>query len=612
MEKYINKFHRLFYIFPWLLLFVEILLLDSCVNSDSIYPDPDREEVTSEDKKNVEFTLIINPGIGSRAEEEEEEEEGENPEESQSRPLLGDSEVCHGTEINAIYYNYFEVDSDGDFIDGEKNFHKLSVTDLSKPVKITITLEMKKSYRILFWAQHDATDGENYDSPYTLTNKLEVSVDYSKVLNNDERLDAFYGTLDYCWKDGVVPDKVILRRPFAQVNVGSVIADWLPSGFYDKKFVKSTMTVSRVATKFDVNTGKVVANSSASNVVFNLNNIFEGPTQDMEYLEPEEIAKLSFKRGFLYVDFNGNGKIDKSIADEEDEDELISDEEEKESISGSSAPLVDADWWRYERTRYISMIYFLVDSEDNLKEASDVVNLDYQIGYYNEMDQMIFPFSGWKFDNVSVKPNYRANIVGSIFTKQQRIYVNLSPLFIDSYEETDNEVNDNDSWPHPSFSGMDNEAFNKMLAAFNSSNFDDINKLFAQYGVEKDGNNYFVLGEDVINNQSADNVLTVRWDYILYGKRHTVKVRANSNGNVHGGKAYYNMGPVRNIYITDLNGGNRIYIDEKGWIYIPDELGVMMKTSNQLYPLTGEGKLKSYDVCASTGEIAQSDYYPGN
>lgn len=422
------------------------MCFSSCDNDNIGIPDgeaPGESEI-----ENVTISIAFNPGIETRA------GEGVEPSEGNTYLAANKCEICWGTEINSLYYKIFEVDTDGNLKDDGKNPAQMDVNGISTHVKLTFTLNRTKKYRLLFWAQHDKQDNESFENPYTLSTLMEVSADYSKVFNNDERLDAFYGGIDYDWKNDVRPTQVTLRRPFAQVNIGSIIADWLPSGFYDKDVVESEMTISRAATKFDINSGKA-SGISSSKVTFKINNIFDGPTQSMEYLEPEEIEDLSFPRGFLYVDFNENGSIDQFPSSSAKDNSL--------STLDAGGQSQNVDWWRYERSRYISMAYFLVADDSGVTNSKDVVDIEFKIeckSVNNDDDGVDLQEDNAteskdmisyevEFPNVSVRANCRTNIVGSIFTKQQRIYVNLSPVFDGIYEDTDSGDNFPDQSPTP-------------------------------------------------------------------------------------------------------------------------------------------------------------------
>lgn len=596
MNKNISLFS---YVFRTLILTFCVLLIPAC--RDTVEETPGDNSLNENGKDTVNISIVLDSGIKTR------EDNKYSPDTDFAEPplennLFGNCDITKGKEINILFYKVFELDSNGNPIVTDNEPERIVVTDISK-TEISLLIDRTLSYKILFWAQHVKKEDEDFTSPYSLTSEMDVEVNYNNIRNNDERLDAFYGSLDYDWKAGITPTSVTLYRPFAQVNIGSIIADWLPSGFYNKKLVKSKMTVSSAAKKFSILSGKVVNGSSVNDVVFHFNEIFNGPTQEMEYLEPEEIAKLSFKRAFLYVDFNENGEIDPSPTTSPGNNET-------ENNSG----LVNnnVDWWRYERSRYISMAYFLVDSEESMENASDVVDVRFEIGYvptdgeFETGNVLELPYREMIFDNVAVRPNFRTNIVGALFSKQQRIYVNLSPVFDGDFITMDGGPWDFERLDSPE--KMLQEGFTKLIGAFYANNDNDINELFQIYGCPE--TNYFVLAENVTNNTSQNYLLQIRWDYILYGNANTVKLKINNNSGPFGGKEYFNMGQVRNLYITDLNGNNKIYIDDYGFVWI-DKPGVGMVNSwNKLQEIDGSYGKKSYDVCASTGEVKQSNFYP--
>lgn len=578
--------------FIWL---VSVLVLNSCVKNDLEIPD------VAEDPslETVIFKIELDTDLKTR------DGNSSSPVTDSADPLLGDSRIGRGSRINALYYKVFEiVDNELKLNDNQPS--SVSVINISG-TEVKIVLDRTKVYKILFWAQHDNDGLEVFRSPYTLSPSMEVTVDYDRTLNNDERLDAFFGSLDYDWTAGVTPSSVTLRRPFAQVNIGSIIADWLPSGFYNRESVKSKMTVSNVASKFNIATGRVVKGEDLSkyDIDFNFNSIFRGPSQDFEYLEPEEREELSksFRNAFLYVDFNENGVIDQSPTTSS-EGNTVNDNPTLNSQNG-------VDWWRYERSRYISMAYFLVDSDESLTDASDVVDVRFSIGFDesngnngNIENEFVVPFDELVFDNVAVRPNYRTNIVGTLFSKQQRIFVNLSPVFEGIFTERDDEIVFDDTHRLASNEEMKKEGYLQMITAFKHNEDSEIDELFERYGFyNKDRDvKCFVLADDVDGN----DILQVRWDYILYGNGHTVKLNKYGVNPVY----HYNIGPVRNIYLSDSDGNYKIYIDDNGYVWYVDGGGNWTTLWYQLPKIDGTQDHKSYDINCADGRVDLSNHYP--
>lgn len=125
------------------------------------------------------------------------------------------------------------------------------------------------------------------------------------------------------------------------------------------------------------------------------------------------------------------------------------------------------------------------------------------------------------------------------------------------------------------------------------------------YGfIDEDGNYIFPLYDNV---SVSTSILSILKPFIIDGLGHQLTMQTNKN-NVFNGTPYYNIGPVRNVYISDPNGNNSIYIDSDGNIYtFNPETGMYDATGNSLPPL--ENNQYSYDVNPVTGEVIPSTFY---
>lgn len=133
---------------------------------------------------------------------------------------------------------------------------------------------------------------------------------------------------------------------------------------------------------------------------------------------------------------------------------------------------------------------------------------------------------------------------------------------------------------------------------------DDLKWLFELYGKEEDGKQYFPLYDNVTNDS---NIFPVHRDYIVDGMGHTVYMKTNYgyNGDFGGSKTYYNIGPAVDIWLSDMNGNNTIYIDREGYVWYYDEDGNFQR-GEQLPPLDGD--YKSYDISID-GKVHRSTYF---
>lgn len=124
--------------------------------------------------------------------------------------------------------------------------------------KTTVTLPLARSqqYKIAFWAAAP-------DAPYTFTpSSASVAIDYSGATVNDESRDAFFAA-DTFTADGTV-HPVTLKRPFAQVNVGT--DDVAAAKLANLTVTSAGLTFSSLSTHLQLMTGNTYG--AAKNVTF--------------------------------------------------------------------------------------------------------------------------------------------------------------------------------------------------------------------------------------------------------------------------------------------------------------------------------------------------------
>lgn len=146
---------------------------------------------------------------------------------------------------------------------------------------------------------------------------------------------------------------------------------------------------------------------------------------------------------------------------------------------------------------------------------------------------------------------------------------------------------------------------------------EDLERLYEMYGQEK----YF--GDDPTpkktfplydNVEIGESIFPVDKDYIIDGMGHTITLK--TNGGTYGWAAYYNIGPMVDVYLTDPNGNNTIYIDAEGYVCLLNpETNEYERTKNgdnynRLEPL--DGSYKGYDINPVTGEVKKTTFYNWN
>ena len=162
--------------------------------------------------------------------------------------------ISDGTTVNELVYRVF--DKNGNPITA-KHLVKEPATDLRSGHTVALTLAKGQTYKVAFWAQQAG------NTAYTVHDYMQVGVDYSGV-NNDESRDAFFNAVEIT-VNGDVAQTVELKRPFAQLNVGTTKADWNAAVASGATFDKSKVTVKQAATTLNVLDGKV---SGAADVNF--------------------------------------------------------------------------------------------------------------------------------------------------------------------------------------------------------------------------------------------------------------------------------------------------------------------------------------------------------
>lgn len=173
--------------------------------------------------------------------------------------------IADGTNVDQLIYEVWSYDMDSKSL-VKKLFQDQTTLTLDGGVrKTTLPLELinDQQYAVLFWAQVSTAGA------YTTTNL--TSVTYAKAMDaystNDESLAAFYAVAyindgAHVTAEGEPTDgNVVLRRPFAQLNIGTINmtltnteSNRLP---YTISLYQSSMTITGVATTFNVFDGSV-------------------------------------------------------------------------------------------------------------------------------------------------------------------------------------------------------------------------------------------------------------------------------------------------------------------------------------------------------------------
>ena len=318
-----------------------MLLATSCSNDEL-------DVVQSGNEAQVTFSLAAEGGIATRA-------------------------ISDGTGADLLYYAIFDAQgklittingSTAGLLKKENAF-----LNGSKQDAVEVTLAKGQEYTAVFWAQ-DASC-----TAYTVTAEtdgLKVAVDYEGD-NNDETRDAFFKAETFKVTGNTEID-VVLKRPFAQINVGVTEADWKAAVESGIEITKSKVVIKNAATSINLLDGTV---SGEEEVTYNFATI------------PAKFATAET----LEVDVNRDGTIQDD-----------------------------------EKYKYLSMSYILTDN-DAERTTLEADGLQFTFSPENGED-IVFDEG---LHAVPVQRNWRTNILGKILTGDIQFNIEIDQRFDDNY-----------------------------------------------------------------------------------------------------------------------------------------------------------------------------------
>lgn len=313
-----------------------MLLATSCSNDEL-------DVVQSGNEAQVTFNLGTEGGIATRA-------------------------ISDGTGAKKLVYAVYNADGEliktiantdvnGQIVDN-------SAFDNGRTENVTITLAKGQQYTVAFWAQNPNC------TAYTTTDLKNVTIDYAG-LNNDETRDAFFKAETFTVTGNTQID-VVLKRPFAQINVGVYQTDWDAAVASEIEIEKSKVTIEKAATSINLLTGEVEGEQT---VEYGFDII---PAQ---FTTPET----------LDVDLNKDGEKEKYV--------------------------------------YLSMSYILVNDDNTGYEKTTLEDLDFTFAPISGNN---INFSEG-LNAVPVQRNWRTNIIGKILTGNVTFNITIDPIYDGEY-----------------------------------------------------------------------------------------------------------------------------------------------------------------------------------
>ena len=149
---------------------------------------------------------------------------------------------------------------------------------------LTATVETRlvkgQTYNFAFWAQSESVANateKGVGTYYNIADMANIQVLYTDLTANKEARDAFYAVRKNLTVNGPIAETITLKRPFAQVNVGTMIGSLAEATKAGSTIKQSKMTFSNVATKLDLYTG---AATETGELACTLANIVESEPSD--------------------------------------------------------------------------------------------------------------------------------------------------------------------------------------------------------------------------------------------------------------------------------------------------------------------------------------------
>lgn len=262
--------------------------------------------------------------------------------------------ISDGKSADKLVYAVF--DKDGTRISTLNREEKIT----SFPTTVTLTLAKGQTYKVAFWAQNSECKA------YEVNDNMNVTVSYEGVENNDETRDAFFKTTEAFTVTGSTSMDVVLKRPFAQINVGVETDDWDKAVASGIEIEKSTVIIKKAATSIDLVTGAVTA---PTNVTYSL-------------------AAIPAESENLEVDVDGDGEM--------------------------------------ETYKWLSMSYILVNDES--KNGAEKATLeDLSFTFQPKTGNEITLNDG--LNSVPVQRNWRTNILGKLLTGDIEFTIKIDPNY---------------------------------------------------------------------------------------------------------------------------------------------------------------------------------------
>ena len=174
-------------------------------------------------------------------------------------PEVATKAIADGKNVDRLFYEVYVTNAenvtnlDGSTLLYKKDIAMVQSNEATSRANVTLNLVQNQYYTVLFWAQC----GEANEGLYDVTDLKAVTYRNGVTVKaNHEDYAAFYAV--DCISDNTPRNKkVYLKRPFAQLNIGTLNTVDYSEDPYTVTMKKSKVTVKQVPTVFNVATSAV-------------------------------------------------------------------------------------------------------------------------------------------------------------------------------------------------------------------------------------------------------------------------------------------------------------------------------------------------------------------
>lgn len=413
--------------------------------------------------------------------------------------------ISDGSKADKLVYSVYEktTGADGketyklveDYINEETGGVNV-INNASFPLTIQLVMDPTDEYTVVLWAQN--SDCKAYDT----SDLTKVKVDYSKVTNNYELGDAFCN-IAVVKGNQTSTETVMLRRPFAQINVGDAGWDYEAVALLrpnPRTYAKSSVVMKGLAQYYNVLEARTLidADLDASkgekaiypgevSFAMSMMPAFINLSSYDSTFDWSKLSYLPYSSQFGPTDDEGNKLYDSEIEEflklKLDDGNTWADYIGYDTSKDVQTNFNDNDLIKTGHFKYLSMCYVLVPvSRDNGNVKGAVIN---ELSFTAADSEGNNSKTLFTLYNVPAQQNWRTNIISDkMFMHADHFRLYIVPTYAGDF------INDGGMNTGDSYDQWHNVEMEKDEDSWYVSNvkdgYGDVNEDFKGYG-DQDG-----------------------------------------------------------------------------------------------------------------------------